>query len=50
VLRTERWTVSDKEAAQKKALALFGDGGAIVGANRITLADSPDSEPFWTAP
>jgi hypothetical protein len=50
VLNVENMAATNSASAQRKAMALFDDGGAIHGANRIELYDEGGDEPFWTHP
>jgi hypothetical protein len=50
VLSIEEMEAMDREGAKRKALALFSDGGAIHGANRIRLLDEGADSSFWEHP
>jgi hypothetical protein len=39
LLTKEEMRATDRESAKRKALALFGDGGAVLGAQRIKLQE-----------
>jgi hypothetical protein len=50
LLHQDHLEAQDAEAAKRKARALFADGGAIVGADRIKLYEPDAQEPFWEHP
>jgi hypothetical protein len=50
LLHQDQLEAHDAEAAKRKAHALFSDGGAIVGADRIKLYEGDAQEPFWEHP
>jgi hypothetical protein len=50
LLKIEDMAASDPASAQRKAMALFDDGGAIHGANRIELYEENAAAPFWSQP
>ncbi len=50
LLRQEEMSAPDAASAQRKALALFDDGGAVLGATRIKLVEKGSPAPFWQHP
>jgi hypothetical protein len=48
LLTKEEMRAADRESAKRKALALFGDGGAVLGAHRIKLQE--DGAMVWQYP
>jgi hypothetical protein len=48
LLTKEEMLAADRESAKRKALALFGDGGAVLGARRIALQEG--GAIFWQHP
>jgi hypothetical protein len=50
LLRKEDMPAPDRASAERKALALFDDGGAVLGATRIKLFEDGAGEPFWVHP
>ena len=50
LMKIEPMAATDATSAQRKAMALFDNGGAIHGANRIELYEADAAAPFWSHP